>query len=85
MNIYVGNIAYSTSEDTLKAHFETIGKVGQVKIIHDRNTGRSKGFGFVTMDNEEEGRRAISELNGVSLDNRELMVNEAHEKKEKNK
>ena len=81
MNIYVGNISYNTSEQALREHFASLGTVEDVRIINDRATGRSKGFGFVTFTNDDEARTAIAELNGVELDGRELVVNEARERK----
>jgi RNA recognition motif-containing protein len=77
MNIYVGNLSWSSTEDALRALFEAHGEVESVKIITDRYTGRSRGFGFVEMPNEEEGRTAVSALDGKELDGRALKVNEA--------
>jgi len=77
MNIYVGNIAYGVSDDELKAAFEAYGAVNSAKIIMDRETGRSKGFGFVEMENNEEGKQAIEQMNGRNLGGRDLRVNEA--------
>lgn len=77
MNIYVGNISFQLSEDDLRDIFENYGTVDTVKIVMDRDTGRSKGFGFIEMPNEEEGREAISSANGTDAGGRELKVNEA--------
>jgi RNA recognition motif-containing protein len=77
MEIYVGNISFGLSEGDLQDAFEQFGAVSQLKIISDRETGRSRGFGFVTMDNAEEGQAAIAGLNGQELDGRELSVREA--------
>ena len=77
MNIYVGNLSWSSTEDAVRALFEAHGEVESVKIITDRYTGRSRGFGFVEMPNEEEGRAAVSALDGKDLDGRALKVNEA--------
>lgn len=77
MNIYVGNIAYTLSDDDLKAAFEAFGAVKTAKIIMDRDTGRSKGFGFVEMEDREDGLEAIEQMNGRNLGGRELRVNEA--------
>ncbi|MEJ2717825.1 MAG: RNA-binding protein [Deltaproteobacteria bacterium] len=77
MNIYVGNLAWSSTEDAVRALFEAHGEVESVKIITDRYTGRSRGFGFVEMPNEEEARAAVSALDGKDLDGRALKVNEA--------
>ena len=77
MNIYVGNLSWSSTEDAVRALFEAHGEVESVKIITDRYTGRSRGFGFVEMPNDEEGRTAVSALDGRDLDGRALKVNEA--------
>lgn len=82
MNIYVGNLDYKVSEYDLEKIFGEIGAVGSAKIITDKFSGRSKGFGFVTMDNDEEGNNAIKELNGTKLKDREIVVNEARPRKE---
>jgi len=80
MNIYVGNLAYRTSEDDLRQQFERFGTVGRVDIISDRETGRSKGFGFVEMPNDEEANAAIQALDGANVGERSLKVNEARER-----
>lgn len=80
MNIYVGNLNYRVDENDLTGIFEDYGKVSSAKIITDKLTGRSKGFGFVTMENNEEARKAINELNGATLENRQMIVNEAKPK-----
>ena len=77
MNIYVGNLSFSTQEDALRAEFEAYGQVTSAKVITDRETGRSRGFGFVEMDDDEAARAAIEALNGKDLDGRTLTVNEA--------
>ncbi len=77
MNIYVGNIPYRLSEEDLKNIFEEYGTVESVKIITDKFSGRSKGFGFVEMPNEEEAKKAVAELNEAEVDGRNLRVNEA--------
>ena len=77
MNIYVGNLDFKVNENDLKEVFEEYGAVSSVKIITDKFSGRSKGFAFVTMDNQEEATKAVKELNGSSLKNREMVVNEA--------
>lgn len=82
MNIYVGNLDYKVQENDLKGIFEDYGTVDSVKIISDKFNGRSKGFGFVSMENTEEAKNAIEDLNGASFENRELVVNEARPKKE---
>ena len=78
--IYVGNLSYNTYEDGLRAHFQSFGTVVSAKIITDRDTGQSKGFGFVEMGSDDEARAAISALNGQELDGRALKVNEAMDK-----
>ena len=77
MNIFVGNIAFTASEDDLRELFEQHGTVDKVHLITDRYTGRSRGFGFVEMPNDDEAKAAITALNGASLHNRPLTVNEA--------
>jgi len=77
MNIFVGNLNFKVNEDDLKGVFEEFGTVSSVKIITDKYSGRSKGFGFVTMDNQEEATKAIEQLNGATLESREMVVNEA--------
>ncbi len=77
MNIYVGNIAYSVDEQELGQIFSEYGEVSSAKIIIDRATGRSKGFGFVEMPNTEEGQNAIDNLEGKEISGRRLRVNEA--------
>lgn len=83
MNIYVGNLAYSLSEDELKAAFEAFGTVESARFVSDRDTGRSKGFGFVEMPNKEEATAAINALNGTDLQGRTLTVNEARPREER--
>jgi RNA recognition motif-containing protein len=75
--LFVGSISFDSTEDSLKQKFEEIGPVVSAKIIFDRFSGRSKGFGFVEMENEEDAAKAIEELNGSMLDGREIVVNEA--------
>ena len=84
MNIYVGNLDYKVDEEELKNVFTEYGNVSEVKIITDKMSGRSKGFGFVTMDDNDEAKKAIEELNGTTVSTREIVVNEAREKKETN-
>lgn len=83
-NIFVGNLSFNTSEDALRQLFEAYGQVDRVSILTDRETGRSRGFGFVEMTNAEEGDKAIAALNGTQLDGRTLNVNEARPKAERN-
>ena len=84
MNIYVGNLDYKVNENDLQGIFEEYGTVGSVKVITDKFSGRSKGFGFVTMENEDEANKAINELNGATFANRELIVNVARPRKDHN-
>jgi len=84
MNIYVGNLDYKVDENDLKGIFEEYGSVSEAKIITDKFSGRSKGFGFITMNNSAEAKKAMDELNGASLENREMVVNEARERRESN-
>jgi RNA recognition motif-containing protein len=77
MNIYVGNLSYGMSEDELREAFSAYGDVSSVKILTDRETGRSRGFGFVEMPNQSEGEAAVAQLNGKELGGRTLRVNEA--------
>ncbi len=82
MNIYVGNISYNSSEEDLGNLFAEYGTVSSVKIIINKHTGRSKGFGFVEMANEEEGQKAVDSLDGQDLMGRNLRVDKAKEKSE---
>ena len=77
MNLYVGGLSFDTTDDGLGTFFEQAGTVESAKVITDRDSGRSRGFGFVEMATEDEGRKAIEELNGKTLDGRTLTVNEA--------
>ncbi len=77
INIYVGNLSYDTGEEQLRDLFAAYGAVDSAKIITDRFTGRSRGFGFVEMADREEGEKAITELNSKEVDGRTLKVNEA--------
>ena len=76
-NIYVGNLSFDTSEADLRAAFEAHGEVLKANIITDRDTGRSRGFGFVEMESREDGMKAIEALNETELSGRNLTVNEA--------
>lgn len=81
--LFVGGISWDTSEEALKEFFSKVGTVVDVKIISDRETGRSKGFGFVTMSSPEEAQKAVEEFNGAELDGRNLTVNEARPQEKK--
>ncbi|MCX7880086.1 MAG: RNA-binding protein [Ignavibacteria bacterium] len=76
MNIYVGNLSFSTTAEELKALFSQYGEVESCRIVRDRQTGRSRGFGFVEMS-KESGKKAIEELNGKEFGGRNILVNEA--------
>ncbi len=78
--LYVGNLAFATTEDSLKNVFEGSGEVTEVKLILDRETGRSRGFAFVTMSTAEQARQAVERMNGAVVDGRSLRVNEAEER-----
>jgi|SRR6516164_4735903 len=82
-NIFVGNLSYGTTEDSVRALFEAYGAVDKVSIITDRDTGRAKGFGFVEMSSNSDADRAIAALNGKEVDGRALNVNEARPKSER--
>ncbi|MCD8262765.1 MAG: RNA-binding protein [Tannerellaceae bacterium] len=77
MNIYIGNLHYGVKENDLKEIMEEYGVVNSTKLIIDRNTGRSKGFGFVEMENDNEAGNAINSLNGADLEGRTMVVKEA--------
>ena len=77
MNIYVGNMSYDTTEDELRQVFEELGEVGNVKIINDRYTGRSRGFGFVEMLQNQQAMDAIQKLSGSNFKGKNIIVNEA--------
>ena len=77
MNMYVGNLSYDMSEENLRTEFAEYGEVQSAKIITDRDTGRSRGFGFVEMNSDGEGKKAMEALNGKDCEGRQLVVNEA--------
>jgi RNA recognition motif-containing protein len=77
MKLYVGNLSFNTSNQDLSDMFRKIGTVESANVIEDRETGRSRGFGFVEMSSRTEGENAIAQLNGKEIDGRELKVNEA--------
>ena len=83
MKLYVGGLAYSTTEDELKALFAELGEVASVAIIKDRDTGQSKGFGFVEMVEIKDGQNAIKELNGKEVGGRSIVVNQARPKEDR--
>ena len=81
MNIYVGNLPFTTTDEDLRKAFAEYGQVASAQVITDKFAGRSRGFGFVEMPNEEEAKAAIAALNGKEFDGRQLRVNEARPKK----
>src|ERR1700753_3397183 len=81
MNIFVGSLPFKLGEADLKELFEAFGEVSSVKLINDRETGRSKGFGFVEMPDDESAKKAIADLNGSSIGGRNIVVNQAEERK----
>jgi len=78
--LYVGNLSYGVTQESLQEAFSACGEVDSVNLITDRDTGQSKGFGFVEMSTDSEAQKAIQELNGTSLDGRDIKVNEAKPK-----
>jgi RNA recognition motif-containing protein len=82
MNIYVGNLAWEMTEEELQKEFTSFGEVESARIITDKFSGRSKGFGFVEMPNKEEAEKAIAELNGKELKGRAIKVNEARPRRD---
>lgn len=83
MNIYAGNLSYSVTDEDLKEIFGTFGEVSRANVISDRETGRSKGFGFVEMPVDAEAKQAIDSLNGKDLKGRNINVNEARPRPER--
>lgn len=83
MNIYVGNLDFKVNEDDLQKVFEEYGTVSSAKIIVDKFTGRSKGYGFIEMDDDSEAGKAIKDLDGTVMENREIVVNEAKPRRER--
>ena len=82
-NLFVGSLAYATDDDSLKAFFEQIGEVERAKVSTDRETGRSRGFGFVTFVNDDDNQKAIDELNGKELDGRAINVSLARPREDR--
>lgn len=78
--LFVGNLSWGTNDGSLQALFATVGTVTSAQVITDRYTGKSRGFGFVEMSNDEEAEKAKNELNGKDLDGRQITVNEARER-----
>ena len=84
MKLYVGNLAFQTSSDDLQQLFAQAGTVETASVVEDRETGRSRGFGFVEMSSKEEGQKAIEQFNGQDLGGRALNVNEAKPRENRN-
>lgn len=82
-NLFIGSLAYATTDDGLKAHFEQIGPVVSARVIMDRDSGRSKGFGFVEFENDDDNQKAVDQLNGKELDGRSINVSLARPKEER--
>ena len=78
--LFVGGLSWNTDDDSLREAFEKFGLVTEVRVITDRDTGRSRGFGFVTFDDTEAASKAISDMDGTDLDGRSIKVSEAQEK-----
>jgi RNA recognition motif-containing protein len=83
MNIFVGNLSYRSTEEGLRTLFEPYGDVDAVRVIKDRDTGQSRGFGFVEMPNDDEARAAIAALNGTDFDGRTINANEARPREDR--
>lgn len=83
MNIYVGNLSFDTTDDSLRAAFATHGAVDSARVITDRESGRSRGFGFVEMSDDGEANAAMGAINGTMLDGREVNVNEARPREDR--
>lgn len=83
VNLFVGNLAYTTTEDSLKSMFEQIGEVASARVVTDRDSGRSKGFGFVEFASEDDNQKAVDQLNGKELDGRNITVDIARPKEDR--
>ena len=81
--LYVGNLSFNTNEDTLQDAFSQFGDVSEIKIVMDRETGRSRGFAFVSMADADSARKAIAQMDGAMVDGRSLRVNEAEERQQR--
>lgn len=79
--LFAGGLSWNTNDDSLREAFEQFGEITEAKVITDRDTGRSRGFGFVTFANNDDADRAVSEMDGTELDGRTIRVNEAQAKK----
>lgn len=83
VNLFIGSLAYATTDDSLKAFFETIGEVTSARVVTDRETGRSRGFGFVEFADEANNQTAVDQLNGKELDGRAINVSLARPKEDR--
>lgn len=81
--LFVGSVAWATTSDSLKKHFESVGAVEEANVLTDKMTGRSRGFGFVTMSDDSAADEAVTKLNGSELDGRKIVVSEARPKTER--
>jgi RNA recognition motif-containing protein len=81
--LFVGSLAWATTDDSMKAHFEAVGPVLSARVVTDRETGRSRGFGFVEFENVDDAKKAIEQLNNSDLDGRQITVNEARPREDK--
>jgi RNA recognition motif-containing protein len=81
--LFVGNLSYDVTEEDIRTLFTQVGTINEVALIKDRDTGTSKGFAFVTMSSQDEAKKAIEQLNGKSLGNRELTINAARPREER--
>ncbi len=82
-NLFIGSLAYATTDDSLKAHFEQVGPVASARVITDRDSGRSKGFGFVEFESDDDNQKAVDQLNGKELDGRAINVSLARPKEDR--
>ncbi len=82
-NLFIGSLAYATTDDSLQAHFAQIGPVASARVITDRESGRSKGFGFVEFENEADNQKAVDQLDGKELDGRAISVGLARPREER--
>lgn len=84
-NLFIGSLAYATNDDALKAFFEAVGPVSSARVITDRDSGRSKGFGFVEFEDDSNNQKAVDQLNGKELDGRAITVSIARPKEDRPK
>ena len=80
MKLFIGGLSWDTNEDGLRDAFSRFGEIEEVRVITDRDTGRSRGFGFMTFSQDEDAKNAIAEMNGTELDGRSIRVDEAQER-----